>query len=458
MVSITSPCELKPLHWFKVMTECDLMISHDCLRVDFHSDRSCHRSLQMNTASIQPAHIMATPTCSLKRGTNVETAASKNGRKAERGYQKPWKKRRWVDEPVPIDHIMVIPGNTVITVIRQSHETSIQCLSIAPVWIDTQSGYLGKLWIYILPSMTKSERMCLGRLGSFFDECELENAVNAWMRECNATWMDFVPRCCKCSSKLHRSEMFFFASFLNLLGPVSAACGMLRFRVTARKWNNFVGFEPLLTTACTSSQSNRTSWICESFMFWFTSFLSLRKFNQVFEEAHAQKHKNPTTTTTTTPAATTPAATTTTTTTSTFHFSLAISARGGCGNGDGTVSRLPWTTWYGLRERKQHWLFSWTYHRALCQGRITSRHAATWSCHPAPWQDLEWARFSLQPSPSGQSKPLPSISAVFSKDVASRSQRWWTKTSAASTHTVHGQLPSRRQCQPLLPKPEEDIL
>lgn len=57
----------------------------------------------------------------------------------------------------PIDHIMVIPGNTVITVIRQSYETSIQCLSIAPVWIDTQSGYFGKLWIYILPSMSKSE-------------------------------------------------------------------------------------------------------------------------------------------------------------------------------------------------------------------------------------------------------------------------------------------------------------
>ena len=30
----------------------------------------------MNTASIQLAHIMGTPTCSLKRGTNVETAAT----------------------------------------------------------------------------------------------------------------------------------------------------------------------------------------------------------------------------------------------------------------------------------------------------------------------------------------------------------------------------------------------
>ena len=39
----------------------------------------------------------------------------------------------------------------------------------------------------------------------------------------------------------HRSCTFFFASFLNLLGPVSAACGMLRFRVIARKWNNFAG-------------------------------------------------------------------------------------------------------------------------------------------------------------------------------------------------------------------------
>ena len=35
--------------------------------------------------------------------------------------------------------------------------------------------------------------------------------------------------------------MFFFESFLNLLGPVMTACGMLRFRVIARKWNNFAG-------------------------------------------------------------------------------------------------------------------------------------------------------------------------------------------------------------------------
>ena len=217
MVSIKSPCHLKPLRWFEVM----MKWSHDCLRVEFHSDRSCHRSLQMNTASIQPAHIMATPTCSLKRGTNVETAASKNRRKAERRLSETVKEEEMSWWTGPIDHIMVIPGNTVITVIRQSYET-VHTMSEHSPCLDRYSEWiLRKVMDLYIAFNEQVRRMCLGRLGSWFDECKLENAVNTWMRECNATWMDFVPRWCKCSSKLHRSEMFFFESFLNLLGPVS---------------------------------------------------------------------------------------------------------------------------------------------------------------------------------------------------------------------------------------------
>ena len=87
----------------------------------------------MNTASIQPAHIMGTPTCSLKRGTNVETAATTPETAAKTGGK--------VKEEETSYKITVIP---------QSYETAMQCLSIAPVWIDSQSGYLGKLWIYCL--------------------------------------------------------------------------------------------------------------------------------------------------------------------------------------------------------------------------------------------------------------------------------------------------------------------
>ena len=169
--------------------------------------------------------------------------------------------------------------------IRQSHETSIQCLSIAPVWIDTQSGYLGKLWIYCL--QWPSQKDVLREVGLVFWW------VWAWKRcECMNAWMQcYLDGLCSQMVQMVIEVARFFASFLNLLGPVSAACGMLRFRVTARKWNKFCWLEPLLTTACTSSQSNRTSWICESFMFWFTFFFDIEKIQSGFEEAHAQKHK-----------------------------------------------------------------------------------------------------------------------------------------------------------------------
>ena len=89
----------------------------------------------------------------------------------------------------------------------------------------------------------------------------------------------------------HRSCTFFFASFLNLLGPVSAPCGMLRFRVTARKWNNFAGL-----SRCSPQRAHRVKvtahheFVKVSF-FGSLFFLDIEKIQSGFEEAHAQKHK-----------------------------------------------------------------------------------------------------------------------------------------------------------------------
>ena len=322
-------------------------------------------------------------------------------------------------------------------------------------------------------------RMCLGRLGSWFVEYGLENAVNAWMRECNATWMDYVRRWCKWSSKLHRLEMFFFESFLNLLGPVITVCGMLRFRVIARKWNNFAGL-----SRSSPQRAHRVKvtahhefvkfsffgslflWHWEnSIRFWGSTRTKTQKPNNSNSNSNNSNHNNHNNNNN-----------------NIYfplffgHFSQFRAAPDPAGTriastegatlvaGEGVATEMARSADFlddMIRIERGKAALTLLMNQSLSivpRGRITSRHAAAWSCHAATWQDLEWPGFSLQPSPSGQSKPLPSISAVFSKDVASRSQRWWTKTSAASTHTVHGQLPSRRQCQPLLPKPEEDIL
>ena len=70
---------------------------------------------------------------------------------------------------------MVIPGNNSDTTILRNRHTMSEhspCLDRYSEWI------LRKVMDLYIAFNEQVRRMCLGRLGSWFDECKLENAVN----------------------------------------------------------------------------------------------------------------------------------------------------------------------------------------------------------------------------------------------------------------------------------------
>ena len=153
----------------------------------------------------------------------------------------------------------------------------------------------------------------------------------------------------------------FFESFLNLLGPVITVCGMLRFRVIARKWNNFAGL-----SRCSPQRAHRVKvtahhefvkfsffgslflWHWEnSIRFWGSTRTKTQKPNNSNSNSNNSNHNNHNNNNNNIyfPLFLWPFQPISCCTWSSGHpysiyWRCHTGCRGGCGNGDGTVSRL----------------------------------------------------------------------------------------------------------------------